>query len=154
MSREASPPPIPGNPAPNPPNGTAAAPPNDAPPPPGPPLSRSNRPSRACTIRAAARIYAASQPAIEHRKTKAAPRKKDQRNRRRGDGDGDDDGGGGDGDESPLQCGGSSKIVTPLVSPPPLAQLPRWSLRSMWELASVLNFLHVSELRASISSRF
>lgn len=43
---------------------------------------------------------------------------------------------------SPEQCSGSGKIVTPLVGSPPPSQLPRWSLRSMWELASVLNFLH------------
>lgn len=44
---------------------------------------------------------------------------------------------------SPPQCSGSSKIVTSLVGPPPPSLLPRWTLRSMWELASVLNFLHV-----------
>ncbi|XP_024022815.1 DDT domain-containing protein DDR4 [Morus notabilis] len=152
MSREASPPPIPGDPGPNPQNGTAAEPQTDAPPP-GPPLSRSNRPSRACTIRAAARLYAASQPATEQRKAKAAPRKKDQRNRRREDGDAGDDAG----DVSPLgqhQCSASSKIVTPLVSPPPPSQLPRWTLRSMWELASVLNFLHVFRPLLNISAEF
>ena len=55
----------------------------------------------------------------------------------------------GDDDESSpqhqQQCS-SSKIVTPLVETPPASQLPRWSLRSMWELASVLNFLHVRDL--------
>ena len=37
-----------------------------------------------------------------------------------------------------------SKIITPLVEPPAAGQLPRWSIRSMWEFASLLNFLHVS----------
>ncbi|WOK99339.1 DDT domain-containing protein DDR4-like [Canna indica] len=35
------------------------------------------------------------------------------------------------------------KVVTSLVEPPSPSQLPRWELRFMWELASVLNFLHV-----------
>lgn len=35
-------------------------------------------------------------------------------------------------------------MVTPLVEEPASpAELPRWRLRGMWELASVLNFLHV-----------
>ena len=90
-----------------------------------PPAPTRNRPSRACTIRTAARLYTASQPA----RPKAA-----KRETRR--------------EESPAppspqpqQCG---KIVTPLVEPPSPAQLPRYNLRSMWELASILNFLNVS----------
>lgn len=103
-----------------------------------PPLSRSNRPSRACTIRAAERLYAAkAQSASEQRKAKAA--KKEKQNNSNNDKQQQEQ----QNDESPQQCG-SSKIVTPLVGPPPPSQLPRWSLRSMWELASVLNFLHVS----------
>jgi hypothetical protein len=36
------------------------------------------------------------------------------------------------------------RVVTPLVSEPEApAELPRWRLRCMWELGSVLNFLHV-----------
>ncbi|KAJ4889486.1 DDT domain superfamily [Raphanus sativus] len=50
-------------------------------------------------------------------------------------------------DVKPRQCdggsSGKSKIVTSLVSPPEPSQMPRWNLRSMWQLASVLNFLHV-----------
>ena len=42
-------------------------------------------------------------------------------------------------DDTP-QC----RVVTPLVSEPEApAELPRWRLRCMWELGSVLNFLHV-----------
>lgn len=114
------------NPAPQNDNPTTATPPT---------LSRSNRPSRACTIRAAARLYAAAQSANEQRKTKGVKkeRRQQQQNQLRDD-------------DTPLnqqQCS-NSKIVTSLVGPPPPSQLPRWSLRSMWELASVLNFLHVS----------
>ena len=44
-------------------------------------------------------------------------------------------------DETP-QC----RVVTPLVSEPEApAELPLWRLRCMWELGSVLNFLHVRE---------
>ncbi|XP_061373483.1 DDT domain-containing protein DDR4-like isoform X2 [Gastrolobium bilobum] len=103
-----------------------------------PPATTRNRPSRACTIRAAARLYSASQ---QERRPKAA--KKEQRR-----------------EVSPSpspqsqqlqQC---SKIVTPLVEPPPLSQLPRWKLRSMWELASVLNFLHLFRPLLNISVEF
>lgn len=45
---------------------------------------------------------------------------------------------------SPPQDEQCSKIVTPLVGEPPPSQLPRWSIRSMWELASILDFLNVS----------
>lgn len=85
------------------------------------PTTRRNRPSRACTIRAAERLLAAQ--SVVERKPK--PKKEQQE------------------EESPQQqqC---SKIVTPLVEEPSPSQLPRWSLRSKWELASVLNFLHVS----------
>ncbi|KAF8708930.1 hypothetical protein HU200_029845 [Digitaria exilis] len=44
------------------------------------------------------------------------------------------------GDETP-----EYRVVTPLVGEPESpSELPRWRLRGMWELASVLNFLHVS----------
>lgn len=56
------------------------------------------------------------------------------------------------GRDSPLQCGGGggggggggSRVTTPLAPPePPPGQEPRWALRSMGELAAVLNFLNV-----------
>lgn len=120
-------------------------------------LSRSNRPSRACTLRAAERLKAAAAAAAasEPRRAKSSSSKR-RRNRASENGDrGDDDEeedeeqeedvGDCDGeDSSAQQCG---KIVTSLVAPPPEAQLPRWNLRSMWELASVLNFLHVRKRR-------
>ncbi|KAF4376095.1 hypothetical protein CsatB_017848 [Cannabis sativa] len=155
MSREASPSPISGDPSSDqskPQNGTPATQ-NDTTttaavaPGTGPPLSRSNRPSRACTIRTAARLYAASQPAAEQRRLKALKKKKKEEEEDRNEAGGD---------ESPQyqqQCS-SSKIVTPLVEPPPPAQLPRWTLRSMWEFASVLNFLHVFRPLLNISAEF
>ncbi|KAF8772358.1 hypothetical protein HU200_005829 [Digitaria exilis] len=39
----------------------------------------------------------------------------------------------------------NNRVVTPPVGEPESpSELPRWRLRGMWELASVLNFLHVS----------
>lgn len=100
---------------------------------------RRERPSRACTARAAARLsaVAAVEAAVE-RRPKTTPKK--ERFLRREDVVGVEE------EEeqpsSPLQP--QYKIVTPLVGDPPLSQLPRWSLRSMSELASILNFLNVS----------
>ncbi|KDP31183.1 hypothetical protein JCGZ_11559 [Jatropha curcas] len=148
MSREQpSSSPIPLNDSPKPQHDTATVSddaPNEeppAPPPPPPPTNRSNRPSRACTIRAAERLQAAQQQAAIDRKQK--PKKEQQQQHRC--------------DESPQQkeqCSTSSKIITPLVGPPEPAQLPRWSLRSMWELASILNFLHVFRPLLNIQIEF
>ncbi|KAL3575230.1 hypothetical protein D5086_023331 [Populus alba] len=104
-----------------------------------PPVNRRNRPSRACTIRAAARLQ---QQAVIERKQK--PKKQEQQQQL---------------DKSSVQqkeqcSGGSSKIVTQLVAPPEPAQLPRWSLRSMWELASVLHFLNVFRHLLNITVEF
>jgi len=103
---------------------TATAPP--------PPTTRSNRPSRACTIRAAQRLY--SSPPVIERKPKKEQRRQREREREREDSP----------ESSPSPPSQCSKIVTPLVETPSESQLPRWKLRSMWELASVLNFLNVS----------
>ncbi|CAL1367989.1 unnamed protein product [Linum trigynum] len=121
---------------------------------------RTNRPSRACTLRAAAKLQqqqqAKQKPKKDHRQQ--------QRRRRQEEEEGDedqeeDDEDGGSGDEASLhskdQCStGASKIVTSLVAPPEPAQLPRWNLRSMWELASVLNFLHVFRPLLNIQVEF
>ncbi|KAG2632305.1 DDT domain-containing protein DDR4-like [Panicum virgatum] len=53
-------------------------------------------------------------------------------------------------DDTP-QC----RVVTPLVSEPEApAELPRWQLRCMWELGSVLNFLHVFRPLLNITAEF
>ncbi|WVZ11653.1 hypothetical protein V8G54_016183 [Vigna mungo] len=89
-----------------------------------PPLTtRSARPSRACTMRAASRLLSSSAAA----KKEVSP------------------------PPLPPQC---SKIVTPLVEPPSPSQLPRWNLRTMWEFASVLNFLHLFMPLLNISLEF
>ncbi|XP_010255877.1 PREDICTED: DDT domain-containing protein DDR4-like isoform X2 [Nelumbo nucifera] len=80
---------------------------------------RKERPPRACTARSSARLYS-SAPAVER---KPGPSKKEKEEQL----------------QQQQQC---SKIITPLLNEPPPSQLPRWNLRSMWELASLLNFLH------------
>ncbi|KAG2640617.1 DDT domain-containing protein DDR4-like [Panicum virgatum] len=53
-------------------------------------------------------------------------------------------------DDTP-QC----RVVTPLVSEPEApAELPRWRLRCMWELGSVLNFLHVFRPLLNVTAEF
>ncbi|XP_057516654.1 DDT domain-containing protein DDR4-like isoform X2 [Amaranthus tricolor] len=47
-----------------------------------------------------------------------------------------------------------SKVVTPLVNTPTLDQIPRRNLRSMWELASILNFFHVFREVLNITAEF
>ncbi|XP_022768134.1 DDT domain-containing protein DDR4-like isoform X2 [Durio zibethinus] len=113
---------------------------------PTPPLTRSNRPSRACTIRASQRLYARQQQAAIERRQKPAKKEQQQQKQYKDENDGS---------SSPQQqCSGSSKIVTPLVGQPEPSQLPRWSIRSMWELASVLNFLHVFRPLLNIAVEF
>ncbi|TKV90744.1 hypothetical protein SEVIR_9G049000v4 [Setaria viridis] len=47
------------------------------------------------------------------------------------------------------------RVVTPLVvEPESPAELPRWRLRGMWELASVLNFLHVFRPLLNVAVEF
>nr|XP_010934035.1 DDT domain-containing protein DDR4 [Elaeis guineensis] len=53
--------------------------------------------------------------------------------------------------EEQQQC---NRIITPLVNPPSPSQGPRWELRTMWELASVLNFLHVFRPLLNIAIEF
>ncbi|KAL6893881.1 hypothetical protein ACP4OV_007979 [Aristida adscensionis] len=58
--------------------------------------------------------------------------------------------GGNAGDETP-----EYRVVTPLVAEPEApGELPRWRLRGMWELASVLNFLHVFRPLLNIAGEF
>ncbi|KAJ1701120.1 hypothetical protein LUZ63_000899 [Rhynchospora breviuscula] len=46
------------------------------------------------------------------------------------------------------------RVVTPLVADPIPADLPLFKLRSMWQLASVLNFLHVFRSLLNIAAEF
>ncbi|KAL0799780.1 hypothetical protein Bca101_054955 [Brassica carinata] len=116
---------------------------------------RRTRPSRACTVRAQQRLL--EQQAAE-RKVKPFKKecKREHRPREEEEVEEDDDE---EGDENQRQCvgggsSGKSKIVTSLVPPPEPSQMPRWNLRSMWELASVLNFLHVFRPLLKINAEF
>ncbi|PKA58284.1 hypothetical protein AXF42_Ash013008 [Apostasia shenzhenica] len=48
----------------------------------------------------------------------------------------------------------ASRAITPLTQPGAVAQRPRWTLRSMWELASLLNFLNVFRPLLNIAVEF
>ncbi|PIM97993.1 hypothetical protein CDL12_29528 [Handroanthus impetiginosus] len=113
---------------------------------------RRERPSRACTQRAAARLQAAA----EAEAAMAEAEKKRKKTKRRDklaakllkeeseeEGLEKEEENGEIDESSPLSRLQSSKIVTPLVGEPEVSQLPRWNIRSMWELASILNFLNV-----------
>ncbi|KAM7475584.1 hypothetical protein LguiB_022827 [Lonicera macranthoides] len=95
---------------------------------------RRERPSRACTVRSAARLHAA---AAAEAAVFASERKRKVVRRERPPPEEESP------PPSPPQQQQFSKIVTPLVGEPPPSQLPRWNIRSMWELASILNFLNV-----------
>ncbi|OVA09104.1 hypothetical protein BVC80_9097g201 [Macleaya cordata] len=93
---------------------------------------RKERLQRACTARSAARLYPTA-PSVDRKSAPAAKREKIEQQ------------------EQQQQC---SKIITPLVNSPSPSQLPRWSLRSMWEFASLLNFLHVFRPLLNIAIEF
>ncbi|XP_019153157.1 PREDICTED: DDT domain-containing protein DDR4-like [Ipomoea nil] len=132
---------------------------------------RRERPARECTKRAAARLQAAAaaeadaEAAAKERRKKAAARKErlaarllreeEEEEEEKSNGSEEDEEGveGEDGSPSSSrqQCG---KVVTPLVGEPEPSQLPRWNLRSMWQLASILNFLNVFRPLLNIKAEF
>ncbi|KAG0485526.1 hypothetical protein HPP92_009375 [Vanilla planifolia] len=93
--------------------------------------SRKSRPARSCTVRSSARLQAAS-PALERCSSVGGCVSRWEK-------------------EEQLQA---SRIITPLTQPPTPAQSPRWTLRSMWELASLLNFLNVFRPLLNIAVEF
>ena len=94
-------------------------------------IVRRERPTRACTARPAKYV---DPPVIERR---PRPVKREKVEKEVVDEVEEEENEG----EAKEQC---SKIVTHLVNEPTLEQMPRWKLRSMWELASILNFFNVS----------
>ncbi|KAJ0257351.1 DDT domain-containing protein DDR4 [Hirschfeldia incana] len=121
--------------------------------------TRRTRPSRACTVRAQQRLQ--EQQAAERKfRPPKKEHKREYRRKEEVEEEEDDDQEEEDGDDDvQRQCGGGgssvkSKIVTSLVQPPEPSQMPRWNLRSMWELASVLNFLHVFRPLLKINAEF
>ncbi|CAH2067299.1 unnamed protein product [Thlaspi arvense] len=121
---------------------------------------RRTRPSRACSVRAQQRLQELQAAERKFRQPKKKQKQKLQRREEVEDEEDVDDREEEDGDESPSneqqQCGGGSaaKIVTSLVQPPEPSQVPRRSIRSMWELASILNFLHVFRPLLNIKAEF
>ncbi|KAE8666033.1 HIPL1 protein-like [Hibiscus syriacus] len=116
-----------------------------------PPLTRRNRPSRACTIRASQRLAQQHQAANERRQKLAKKERQHGLQQHKQTKDESDDS---SSPPPPQQCCANSKIVTPLVDPPEPSQLPRWTILSMWEFASVLNFLHVFRPLLNIAVEF
>lgn len=90
------------------------------------PSPRKTRLPRACTSRPRAAAASALPPPPERRLTRREKEAKQQ----------------------------VGRVITTLVEPPSPPQLPRWELRSMWELASILNFLHVGTIFSSFWSFF
>lgn len=93
--------------------------------------ARKSRPARACTARSFARLQSPS-PVTERRPLAVGVitrREKEEQQQ-------------------------TTRVITPLTLPPQPAQLQRWTLRSMWELASVLNFLNVFRPLLNITVEF
>ncbi|KAL1553520.1 DDT domain-containing protein DDR4-like [Salvia divinorum] len=129
-------------------------------------VSRRERPSRACTQRAAAKLQAAAEAEAERKRKKRRREKltarllKDQYEEEEvGYRDSDEEGGEKednaeeDGSTSPAQLQ-SSRAITPLLGEPEASQLPRWNTRSMWQLASILNFLNVFRPLLNVKMEF
>lgn len=123
-------------------------------------VARRERPTRACTQRAAERMQAAAEAEAamaekERRKKKAKKRERLAARLLREDSDEEEVGAteeeGVKEEENGVEGGGSpsssrlqySKLITPLVGELEPSQLPRSNIRSMWQLASILNFLNV-----------
>ncbi|KAI3686479.1 hypothetical protein L1987_80157 [Smallanthus sonchifolius] len=111
-------------------------------------VARRERPSRACTARSAARIYEA---AVAEAAVVVSRRQKPRRRPRR---EVEEDEEEEEEEQPPSPPNPYSGIVTPLVGEPEPSQLPRWNIRSMWELASVLNFLNVFRPLLNIKAEF
>ncbi|XP_022852533.1 DDT domain-containing protein DDR4-like [Olea europaea var. sylvestris] len=119
-------------------------------------VGRRERPSRACTQRAAARLQAAAESEAamaeaerKRRKVKRKERLAARLLKEEDEVEDEEEDGSPSSSRQPL-----SKIVTPLVGEPEPSQLPRWNIRSMWQLASILNFLNVFRPLLNINVEF
>ncbi|KAJ6830142.1 DDT domain-containing protein DDR4 [Iris pallida] len=130
---------MPSNEPPPPPAESPAAPPSESPSPAANdgssspeqwrPSTRSGRFPRACTARTAARL----RPAPPSPAPAEPPRLSRQEREERA---------------------AAARAVTQLAPPVPPGQEPRWALRSMWQLASLLHFLHVFRPLLNINLEF
>ncbi|MFS7939790.1 putative transcription factor & chromatin remodeling DDT family [Helianthus anomalus] len=109
-------------------------------------VARRERPSRACTARSAARIYEA---AVAEAAVVVVRRHKPRRKARREVEEEEEEE-----EPPPSPPNPYSGVVTPLVGEPEPSQLPRWNIRSMSELASILNFLNVFRPLLNIKAEF
>ncbi|KAM0850308.1 hypothetical protein ACQ4PT_053161 [Festuca glaucescens] len=121
----------------------AASPPGEqAPPEEATPTPRRTRPPRACNSRP--KVLPPAPPPLPA-KRRPGPGRPPRRDREEEVDAADEE------QEAAPQC----RVVTPLVEEPAApAELPRWRLRGMWELASVLNFLHVFRPLLNIAVEF
>ncbi|KAK9669325.1 hypothetical protein RND81_13G123400 [Saponaria officinalis] len=106
---------------------------------------RRERPTRACTARPPKYV---DPPVIERR---SRPPKKEKVEKHVVEEEVEEEDSGEEENGVKGQC---TKVVTSLVNPPTLEQMPRWSLRSMWELASILHFFHVFRPLLNITVEF
>ncbi|KNA15601.1 hypothetical protein SOVF_096760 [Spinacia oleracea] len=105
-------------------------------------IVRRERPTRACTARPAKYV----DPPVIERRPRPPKRERVEKVVAEEVSEEEDD------DLPKEQC---SKVVTSLVNPPTQEELmPRWELRSMWELASILNFLHIFRAVLNINAEF
>ncbi|XP_071737471.1 DDT domain-containing protein DDR4-like [Rutidosis leptorrhynchoides] len=109
-------------------------------------IVRRERPSRACTVRSAARLHATA--AAEAVVSDVRKQKHRRRPARREIEEEEEE------EQPPSPPNPYSSIVTPLVAEPPLSQLTRWNIRSMSELASILNFFNVFRPLLNIKVEF
>ncbi|KAL2482486.1 DDT domain superfamily [Forsythia ovata] len=124
-------------------------------------VARRERPSRACTQRAAARLQAAAKAEAAMAEVERKRRKVKRRERltarllKEEEVEEEEEEAGEEEDGSPSSSRQAfSKIVTPLVEEPEPSQLPRWNIRSMWQLASILDFLNVFRPLLNIKVEF
>lgn len=110
---------------------------------------RKTRFPRACTARSSLRYgYVEDEPSIGKKRKRGVAAARRYKLVKEKQCDANDDA---DEAESIVSGGTSTRVITTLVQQPESpAQLPRWSIRSMWEFASLLDFLHVRFSRSLV----
>ncbi|XP_041998273.1 DDT domain-containing protein DDR4-like [Salvia splendens] len=121
-------------------------------------VTRRERPSRACTERAGAKLQAAAEAEAERKKKRreklTARLLKNESEEEDGYRDSDEEENGEEDGSNSLTHLQSSRAITPLLGEPEASQLPRWNTRSMWQLASILNFLNVFRPLLNVKMEF
>uniref|UniRef100_A0A7C9E9C5 DDT domain-containing protein n=1 Tax=Opuntia streptacantha TaxID=393608 RepID=A0A7C9E9C5_OPUST len=104
-------------------------------------IVKRERPTRACTARPAKYV----DPPVIERRPRPPKREKLEKVEMKEVEEEEEQG------EGKEQC---SRVVTSLVNAPTPEQMPRWNLRSMWQLASILNFFNVFRRLLNITAEF